>query len=237
MNQSAWLLGSLLVATACSSGGDTTQTPFDPDGSAPNDADTKPDTSTSNDAATGPDSPSSTAYPSGPYGVSVGSTLANITWIGYPDVAADAIATTKPYVNYSLDDARKSGKKYLMINLAESYCPGCMKSAGELASGGPGVVSAGGVVIELLETTGFLSQASKMDLGNWINKYALPVTTVKDPDGTGTPSHDTLGLREHCYIVDLSNMKVLQLIVGDNSGQGATSGGKCLTAMHTLLGK
>ena len=41
----------------------------------------------------------------------------------------------------------------------------------------------------------------------------------------------------HCYIIDLSNMKILQVIMGDYTGQGATSGGKCLTAMHTLLGK
>ncbi len=156
---------------------------------------------------------------------------------GYVDDAADAIATTKSYITYSLDDARKSGMHYAMLNLAETDCPGCQKSAGELATGGPSVVTAGGIVIEVLETTGFTTQASKSDLTAWVNKYSLPVTSVKDPDGTGTPTHMALGQREQAYIIDLTTMKIVQIIAGDITGAGATSGGKAMIAMHTLLGK
>jgi len=70
-----------------------------------------------------------------------------------------------------------------------------------------------------------------------VNKYKLPVTSVKDQDAAGTLTLKTLGPREHCYVIDLTTMKILQIIFGDYSGAGATSGGKCLTAMHTLLGK
>jgi hypothetical protein len=160
-----------------------------------------------------------------------------MTWIGYVDDAATGVATSEPYVGYSLDDARKSGKHYAMINLAESYCPGCQKSAGEIASGGPAVVQAGGVVIEVLETTGFTTQATQSGLQAWVNKYSLPVTTVKDPDGTGTATLNALGGREHAYIVDLTTMKIVDVISGDITGIGATSGGLGLTEMHTLLGK
>ena len=169
--------------------------------------------------------------------MAVGTVIADMSWIGYADDAADAIATTKPYAPYTLDDARRSGKRYAMVNLAESDCPGCQKSAGEIEMGGKAVVDAGGVVIEVLETTGFVSQATMANLETWIKAYSLPVTTVKDPDGTGTATLTALGGREQAYIIDLTTMKILEIIAGDTSGLGATSGGKALTAMHTLLGK
>jgi hypothetical protein len=194
------------------------------------------DTGTTSDVAKPIDSGPG-PYPAGPYGVTVGSVIADMNWIGYVDDKAAVVATTLPYVPYTLNDARLSGKHYAMINLAESDCPGCQKSAGEIETGGPSVVEAGGVVIEVLETTGFVDQATQADLEAWINKYSLMVTTVKDPDGTGTPTLDSLGQREQAYIIDLTTMKIIQIIEGDTSGVGATSGGKALTAMHTLLGK
>src|ERR1019366_167934 len=100
-----------------------------------------------------------------------------------------------------------------------------------ISAGGAAVVNAGGVMIEILETTGFVTQASMTGLTAWVNKYSLPVTTVKDPDGSGTPTLTALGPREQAYIIDLTTMKILQIIGGDISGIGATSGGKGLAAM------
>jgi hypothetical protein len=194
--------------------------------------------SSSGSSSSGGDAGSSFgSYPSGPYGTTTGAIIANMTWIGYADDAADAIATTKPYASYSLDDARTSGNHYAMINLGESDCPGCQKSAGELETGAQAVVQAGGVVIEVLETTGFVAQPAKADLDAWVNKYSLVNTTVKDPDGTGTPTLNTLGPREHAYIIDLTTMKIVDIITGDDTGIGNTSGGLAMTEMHTLLGK
>jgi hypothetical protein len=161
-------------------------------------------------------------------------------WIGYVDPTASDVATSEPYVMYSLDDARKSGAHYAMINLSETDCPGCQASAAQLETGGASVVQAGGVVIELLETTGFVSQATQTSLQQWIGKYNLMVTAVKDPDGTGTPSLTTLGPREHAYIVDLTTMKIIQFITGDPTGLGPATGysaPQAMVAMHTLLGK
>jgi hypothetical protein len=161
-------------------------------------------------------------------------------WIGYVDPTASAVATTEPYVMYSLDDARKSGAHYAMINLAESLCPGCQTSAGQLEMSGASVVQAGGIVIEVLETTGFVSQATQTSLQQWIGKYSLPVTTVKDPDNAGTATLNTLGGREHAYIVDLTTMKIVQFLTGDDLGGGPASGysaSQGMAAMHTLLGK
>jgi len=258
--QTRWISIFLSCAVVACSGSDNNPsdggTPIPTDGSttgpsasdggaAPKDSGITPPSS---DASSGDDSgavadagtdsgPSSGAYPSGPYGVHVGDVIANMSWMGYVDDAADAIATTKPYVPYSLDDARKSGRKYAMLNLAEVSCPGCQKSAGELASDAKSVVDAGGIIVEILMTKGFVAQPSQTDLENWINYYKLPITTVKDPDGKGTATFTALGQREQAYIIDLTTMKIVQIISGDITGIGATSGAKGMAAMHTLLGK
>jgi hypothetical protein len=222
--------------------------------------------SSSGSGSSGTDGSTTTAsYPSGPYCTAAGSSghlpvgcvLPNTSWIGYDDEAANALATTEPYAAYSLGtafaDAQKSGKRYAMLNLAEFECPGCNKSAVELSTVGDGgvsagaaVVQAGGVVIELLETAGFVDIATQTDLETWINDptatggaHALHVTTVEDPGATGTPSPSLafFGQREQAYIIDLTTMKILQYIDGDITGIGATSGGLAMTAMHQLLGK
>ena len=145
--------------------------------------------------------------------------IPDMKWIlDHVDDAASAVATTLPYVSYSLDDARKSGMHYAMINLAESDCPGCQKSAGEIASGGAAVVAAGGVVIEVLETTGFVNQPTQANLQAWINASTAPRHHGEGPrrNGDGHAEH-AAGPREHCYIIapDLTTMKILQVIMGD----------------------
>lgn len=60
-------------------------------------------------------------YPAGPYGTTVGSTMANFHWEGYRDDLADAVATTKPYGAYSLDDLRRSGRTHAMVHLSEVF--------------------------------------------------------------------------------------------------------------------
>jgi hypothetical protein len=159
-------------------------------------------------------------------------------WIGYVDPTANAVATTKPYVMYSLNDARTSGAHYAMIHLAETECPGCQMAATQLEAGGAAVVQAGGVMIEVLETTGFAA-TTQTDLEQWIGKYQLPITSVRDP-GTVTVTFDTLGRREQAYIVDLTTMTILDVIVGNTDGGGTAtsySADEAMTEMHMLLGK
>jgi len=210
--------------------------------------------SSSGGSSGGTDASIAAAYPSGPYctpagsagHMDVGCVLPNMTWIGYDDEAANEVATKEPYATYTLDDARKSGKRYAMINVAEFDCPGCQNSATELGatndagvSAGASVVQAGGLVIEVLETSGFVAIASMTDLESWVNKYSLMVTTVKDPDSSsGTPTLDQFGRRDQAYIVDLTTMKILQYIDGSIvATAGGNSAGLAMTAMHTLLGK
>ena len=178
-------------------------------------------------------------YPAGPYGIAVGDVITDMQWIGYVDPTASEVATSEPYVVYSLNDARTSGAHYAMIHLAETECPGCQMAATQLEAGGAAVVQAGGVMIEVLETTGFIATASQTDLEQWIGKYQLPITSVKDP-GTATVTLDTLGRREQAYIIDLTTMKILDVFVGNTDGGGAAtsySAEQGMAEMHTLLGK
>lgn len=55
-------------------------------------------------------------YPAGPYGNHVGDTFPPLVWEGYSDPTADAIATSKPYGPYTMDDLRRSGSRYAAIH-------------------------------------------------------------------------------------------------------------------------
>ena len=93
-------------------------------------------------------------------------------------------------------------------------------------------------MIEVLETTGFAA-TTQTDLEQWIGKYQLPITSVRDP-GTVTVTFDTLGRREQAYIVDLTTMTILDVIVGNTDGGGTAtsySADEAMTEMHMLLGK
>jgi hypothetical protein len=58
-------------------------------------------------------------YPPGPYGNTVGATFPLLVWEGYRDDAADAVATSKTYGAYSMDDVRKSGRAYAMVHISD----------------------------------------------------------------------------------------------------------------------
>jgi hypothetical protein len=186
------------------------------------------------------------AYPSGPYCTAAGSgghlntgcVIQNMTWIGYADPTGATVANTAPYAMYTLQDARNTGRRYAMINVAEYDCPGCQNSATELEARSASIGQAGGLVIEVLETTGFTQQAAKTDLDYWVSHYMLHNTTMKDPDGTGTPTLNYFGRRDQAYIVDLKTMTILQFLPGSiiNATPAENSAGQAMDAMDTLLG-
>jgi hypothetical protein len=60
-----------------------------------------------------------TPYPAGPYGNTVGATIPPLVWEGYADPLADAIATSKPYGTYTMNDLRTSGRPYAAVHVAE----------------------------------------------------------------------------------------------------------------------
>jgi hypothetical protein len=191
-------------------------------------------------------------YPPPPYcaaagtggAMATGCVIPNLSWMGYVDETADALATTKPYVAYSLldayRDAKVSGKKYLMVNVAEFICPWCQNSAMEMGmspGGGASVDQAGGQLIEVLMTVDFSSAPTMANLESWVNKYNLSFTVMADTDPS-LPTNNTLGRRDQAYIIDLTTMKVLQYIDGSIVADGNNNSGALgMAAMHKLLGK
>jgi hypothetical protein len=180
--------------------------------------------------------------------MATGCVIPNLKWMGYVDNAGDALASSKPYVSYSLldlyNEAHVSGKKYAMINIAEFDCPGCQNSATLMGASadagvtaGASVDQAGGILIEVLMTAGFVAPPTKANLDSWVSKYNLHFTTVADLD-TSLPTNNTLGRRDQAYIIDLTTMKVLQYINGSIVAAGSNNSGALgMAAMHTLLGK
>src|SRR5262245_44879128 len=57
-------------------------------------------------------------YPPGPYGNAVGDTFPPLKWEGYVATTGAVIVNTLPYQNYSIDDARQSGKRYAMVHVS-----------------------------------------------------------------------------------------------------------------------
>jgi hypothetical protein len=60
-------------------------------------------------------------YPAPPYGNNVGDVFPLLQWEGYVDLAAGAVANTKPFVSYSTDTARLSGHKFALIHVSDFF--------------------------------------------------------------------------------------------------------------------
>jgi len=74
------------------------------------------------DAVTGTSGTSTPdGYPAGPYGADVGETIPNLLWLGFPNDDAGRLASAAPYTSYSLDNARRSGKRYALLHFGAVF--------------------------------------------------------------------------------------------------------------------
>jgi hypothetical protein len=99
-----------------------------------------------------------------------------------------------------------------------------------LGAQGPDVVKAGGAVVEILMTGS--PGAAHDGLDAWIEAYNLDVTTVAPTDGF---TMSELGVRETCFIVDLSTMKIVWKDNGSLAGIGDSSAKTGIAKILTLL--
>lgn len=166
-----------------------------------------------------------TSYPAGPYGSQVDDVFPPLVWDGFVNESAVGLATTKPFVPYSMDDVRKTCRKYALVHNSEFTCPGCKNSADWLGTkgGGKQVVDAGGVVVELLQSNNF-NPSNQTALETWILAYDLTVTSLIDASTADPNQTETaLGIRETTWIVDLETMKILNKFSGSIQGIGTPS--------------
>ncbi len=98
------------------------------------------------------------------------------------------------------------------------------------------VITAGGVVIEILETNGFVVAANRTNLDAWVNAYHLPVTALVDPPGAGTATLSAYGIRESVFVVDLATMRIVRKFNGSVAGIGQSAIGQAVPVILGLLG-
>ncbi len=60
-------------------------------------------------------------YPEGPYGADVGETIPNLVWRGYASLDGAGLASEETYGDWSLDDARRSGKRYALLHFGAVF--------------------------------------------------------------------------------------------------------------------
>jgi hypothetical protein len=104
-----------------------------------------------------------------------------------------------------------------------------------LAAQGKQVVDAGGLVVEVLGSTGFFNPATASDLDAWVATYDLNVTSVIDAPGLGMQTINALGVRETAIIIDLSTMRVIWKMNGDLGGIQPSTINAAVTEMLRLL--
>ena len=77
------------------------------------------------DAVTGSGTTAPDGYPAGPYGADVGEILPNLEWSGFvsddPGQASGRLASAAPYGSYSLDEARRSGKRFALLHFGAVF--------------------------------------------------------------------------------------------------------------------
>jgi hypothetical protein len=98
------------------------------------------------------------------------------------------------------------------------------------------VIAAGGAIVEVLASD-LGAQPTRAELDTWINTYQLPCTSVKDVDSAPLATLNALQRREISYVIDLSDMLILEKIVGTTDGTGASSTSIAMQDMLKRLGK
>lgn len=109
-----------------------------------------------------------------------------------------------------------------------------------MAASAKGIVDAGGAVLEILGTYGFVPTPSptKAQLDSWITAGNLTVSSFIDAPGYTSQTINLFVVRERAVVVDLSTMKVVWHGDGDQGG-GVTNNAVHVGAqqIHTFLGK
>jgi hypothetical protein len=98
------------------------------------------------------------------------------------------------------------------------------------------VITGGGLIIEILVSY-FFKPVAESNLRAWIEGNKLTVTSLMDPPGSGTPTLDAFGIRETCFIVDLTTMKIVKKINGSVSGSGDSSIKQLMPELAALVAK
>lgn len=161
------------------------------------------------------DSPAA-GYPSGPYGVEVGSVVEDFSFQGYqrPDLAR-SLEEIRFADFYDPDGAK--GVHLLLINTAAAWCQPCQIEHGDLPDRVNEFRSQGLVVLSLLFQDPAGDPATVETLDAWTQTFDTNFPMALDPSYQmgryGAAETPPLNL-----LVDLQNMRVIALFIGNQDG-------------------
>lgn len=102
---------------------------------------------------------------------------------------------------------------------------------------GPGIIDAGGKIVEILSTYALAQPTTQAHLDAWITAANLNVTAMIDGPDSPKAALTAAGIRETAWIVEMPSMKIVWVSHGDVTGQQPPTIVEAATQMHTLLGK
>lgn len=152
------------------------------------------------------------AYPCGPYGLTVGSTIANLTLVAQRDSDANGTSADNPASSITLSDYRQDSLAALAIIIASQSCVPCQKEQPDLKTlfaswhGKAAVLEA---IVE--DSTG--NPASQAVVENWRTTFDVPFDMTTDPTGALSPYYPK-GSYPVAIALRLADMKILYLAVG-----------------------
>jgi cytochrome c biogenesis protein CcmG/thiol:disulfide interchange protein DsbE len=167
--------------------------------------------STAGDASTCVTPDAGAPYPTCPYGIEVGQTLENATFVGR------RAGLDSPREAVSLADfhaLRAAGKRYLVLSVGAFWCSPCKEEAKEFqASLVPAYEPKGVAFLSIILQNASRQPTKDDDVDLWIRTFKLTFPTARDPDGYVARFFDpsTMPLN---MVVDLATMKLELKVIG-----------------------
>ncbi len=163
-------------------------------------------------------------YPKGPYGTQIGSTIANLKFIGWSkpsDAGYDPAAFNDIHLSDFYNPDGSGPVKILWVNSSAVWCGPCNQEYAYMRDNGTwGQISQKGVVI-----LGTLSEDAKnppgpakpSDLKNWGTKYEVEFPLAVDP-GFKIGAYYPSDAFPTAFLVDARTMKIIDKMVGGGPG-------------------
>jgi len=150
-------------------------------------------------------------YPPCPYGIEVGQTVENASFVGHK---AGLDSPRETFDLASFHAMRASGTKYLVLNVAAFWCSPCKEEAKEFqASMVPEYSKKGVAFLSVVLQDSARRPTTDNDIDTWIRAFKATFPVARDPDGYVARFFDpsTMPLN---MVIDLATMKIEQKVIG-----------------------